>query len=170
MLAAAAAGLASLPVADPFGSSSQAACVAEGTRISTPEGDVAVESLDAGDTVVAVDAQKVERARRVVANPSRESTQWLEVRLGDGSHLKLTRDHLVATRHGWRRAGDLREGDDLVTRSGRSPVELIHSRSGRIRVYDPDVAGDNTYFANGVLVHNKDSAPLADVQAVVLGP
>ena len=56
----------------------------------------------------------------------------------------------------WRPAGELQAGDVLTTPGGGSAVlERVVRRPGECTVHNLAVAGPETYYAGGVLVHNK---------------
>jgi hypothetical protein len=115
-------------------------CIAETTRIATPEGDRAVETLRVGDVVWGwsrVQGARVPtRVRQILAYPHRPT-----VRLG---RLQLSPNHPVwfgdAQRGAWRAAGEL-------SQARPAPHATVYA----LTVDEP-----HTYFAEGVLVHNKD--------------
>ncbi len=52
--------------------------------------------------------------------------------------------------------GALKEGDVLVKENGEEEMLLIYSsQAEETRVYNLEVDGDSTYYADGYLVHNK---------------
>jgi hypothetical protein len=114
-------------------------CVAAGTPIATPSGPRSVETLRAGDLVLARDpATGRELAVPLLAVRSREAARVVEV---DG--LRLTANHPV-----WR--------DGAWTPAGALASATI---DGPIEVYDLSVAWPHTFIAAGVLVHNKSIDP-----------
>jgi Domain of unknown function (DUF4157) len=79
----------------------------------------------------------------------------------DGS-AKVTSSHKFLTPTGWTPAGDLRPGDQLLRIDPNRPDVLVPVAVESIRdsipdgsVYDLEIDEAHTYFAAGVLVHNK---------------
>jgi RHS repeat-associated protein len=147
---------------------------ADGQPISTP-----IEQIRPGDHVLARDEGTGRTsARRVTGTSVRTvDTVWRLALSTDASGAPLetlttTAGHpfYVAGR-GFTLAGDLREGDRVVTRRG-SPLVVrslaSERRSGGYRVYNLEVEEDHTYFVGneggGVWVHN-NSIPLVLVHA-----
>lgn len=90
-------------------------CFVAGTLISTPNGDVPIETLRVGDTVMAFDERsgefKPRRVRRLFKNPVPNQM----IRVVSSHHvLYTTKGHPFWTRRGWVCAGDLRHGDDVL--------------------------------------------------------
>lgn len=81
-----------------------------------------------------------------------EVTEWLNI---DG--IQVTHEHpFYVVGRGWVRAGDLKPGDTLFTDNGEyKPVEKVEQMTGKTKVYNLEVNDAHTYFAGGVLVHNK---------------
>lgn len=126
-------------------------CVAAGTSVATPQGAVPIEALAIGDEVLAFD---VVHHRRAVARVEEVVVHHDRAVLGFGA-LTVTAEHPVWADGEWRRAGDLHGepeflGVDLVPQR-RAPVALAATAS----VYDLAVTEPHTFFAGGVLVHNK---------------
>lgn len=131
-------------------------CVAEGTHIATPDGDVPVETLAIGAEVLAYDVDTHRRSLATVIRMDR-GTGGALVAFGD---LLVTREHplWVTSPEGggaWKRAGDVAAGTTLLgaslERLAATPIEV----GGAHVVYDLGVTAPHTYFAGGVLVHNK---------------
>ncbi|MFP4355262.1 MAG: polymorphic toxin-type HINT domain-containing protein [Phycisphaerae bacterium] len=63
----------------------------------------------------------------------------------------------------WLRASQLRVGDRVLLRSGRTaPISAVSAKAGRCLVYNFEVAGLHSYAvgANGLLVHNQGNCDL----------
>jgi len=120
--------------------------------IATPGGRRAIETLAEGDLVIARDQfgrlreQSVTRTYRALAN------SYLRI---NGS-LEVTVDHPFMVGSRWANAGGLTVGDRLTLLGGGSrdvlSVEVVNRG---VRVYNIEVGTDHTFFANGILVHNK---------------
>lgn len=125
-------------------------CVAAGTLIATPRGNVPVETLRLGDEVVAYDVHaRVRTTTRIrsieVAHAERLS------RIG---HLRLTPNHPVFADGRWVAAGDVHDGASFISLTG-VVSERAEPVIGPATVYDLSVDAPHTYFADDILVHNK---------------
>lgn len=143
-------------------------CLPAGTQIETPAGPRAIETLQRGDNVRSFDGH--ETLARVLGLYVHEDQALLEIRLDDGTLLEMTPEHVVMAGPQRRPqvARDLAPGDTLYSRvqSGRSrgiakvgevltPRRVVSVGPGRrARVYELRVSSPDTYFANGILVHN----------------
>jgi hypothetical protein len=143
-------------------------CFAEGTRILTPGGSTAIERLVVGDRVLAYDAadgRLVERPVTAVhVHPDRVAGR---LELADGRALVVTPEHPIylPDRRRYVAAGALRgEARLLGVTAALSTASVIGAGYARARnpepttVYNITVAGEENYFAEGVLVHNKSGA------------
>ena len=137
-------------------SQSAAKCIAAGTLVSTPKGDVPVESLEPGMSIWGFDLEEKIRVA-VKARFVRRHYAEFTVRFGE---LRVVPEHPIYADRRWRLAGELRGGESVVGPDGkeqRLPTpELLH---GTTEVYEIAVDGPNNYFAGGVLVHNKQLVP-----------
>lgn len=131
-------------------------CVAEKTLITTPSGDVPVESLVVGQEVVSYDETRGERAvSRVLQIESAHAESLVSLTWGASGALRVTASHPVFVDGTWTLAGDIADGSTLITNGfgvatvTAAPIELP------TQVYDLSVSAPNTYFAGGVLLHNK---------------
>ena len=135
---------------------SGAPCLAEGTPIATPAGDVPIEALRPGDAVYGYDH---ERDRTVVVHVqrTRSSKQAVgRITLEDGTTLEATAAHpiWVEALGDYRPAGELDRGHALRLSTGTAAIERIGPFERRTTVVDISVDGPHNYFAAGVLVHN----------------
>lgn len=126
-------------------------CVVEGELVSTPSGERRIEELKAGDAILCESGPGT-----VVATCAGTATSYLELEIG-GRALRVTAAHPIATERGWVEAGALSVGDALRTRSGVAPITAIRTREASVRVFDLEVEPSPSFFASGVLVHNKSS-------------
>ncbi len=90
--------------------------------------------------------------RRVIRTHRTLATSFLEI---NGSPM-VTPDHPFLANGSWTDAGELVVGSTLRSFDGR-PVDVLSLQVVRrgVRVYNISVDVDHTFFANGVLVHNK---------------
>ncbi len=142
-----------------------------------------IEQIRSGDMVMAADpASGVVEPRRVTRTFRRTSrhVQILRVRDSNGSEQRLetTAEHpFWVSGAGWRRAGDLTPGDQLVGPNGEAAVLKETARQPKpegVAVYNFEVEGLHTYFvaAQGVrgpplLVHNECDLPFAPLDDLV---
>jgi hypothetical protein len=125
-------------------------CLARGTRIATPNGEVAVERLAVGDLVWTIDKS----GERVIAallsvgsTPVPATHQVVHLALSDGRTVDVSPGHPTAD---GRRVGDLRSGEafDGAVIVG---VDRVSYRGGA--TFDVLPAGaTGAYFADGVLL------------------
>jgi hypothetical protein len=127
-------------------------CVAEGTRVATPAGSVAIEKLAIGDRVLGYDTERgapVETTvRRIVPSSSDE--------LFEVNGLWVTGEHPVFANRAWIEARELQTGALLLRRDGTSVrLDGVGVFSARTRVFDLSVDWPHNFFAGDLLVHNK---------------
>lgn len=98
-------------------------------------------------------------ARSVTAVHPAPPTPMLRIDCANGLRLQVTPPHRLMTTRGWQRAGLLRPGNLLrcLGDDGLQPlaIEAIEVVPAQGPVYDLTVEATHTYFANGVLAHNK---------------
>jgi predicted lipid-binding transport protein (Tim44 family)/intein/homing endonuclease len=133
-------------------------CFPAGTKVATPNGSVAIETLAAGDEVLAVTNEGV-----TLPTPVKEifisKNQVLKIET-NGGMLVATEEHPVGLGGGrFRSAGNLRPGDRIVKwKEGRlvsRTVRRISAVEGEELVFNLQVGNPNTFVAEGVVVHNK---------------
>lgn len=125
-------------------------CLARGTRIGTPSGDIAVEDLGVGDMVWTVDASGKQVARplvRIGSTPVPATHRVVQLRLADGRAVDVSPGH--PTNDG-RKVGDLAAGDvydgavvvnaELVPYTGGATFDLLPA------------GATGTYWADGILL------------------
>jgi hypothetical protein len=125
-------------------------CLALGTRIATPNGDVAVEDLRIGDIVWTQDAHGARVAAPLVAigsTPVPDTHEVVRLVLEDGRSVFVSPGHPTADE---RRVGDLHAGD-VVDGAVVLSAERVRYTAGF--TFDVLPAGaTGTYWANGVLL------------------
>lgn len=145
-------------------------CFPAGTLITvqgTPDG-VPIEAIQIGDVVLTHRG----RWRPVTATMSRDAIELHRITTFGGRVLEGTAEHPVMTPEGWVELQHLRAGSritvadtngTLMTNGATSTAvvrEKAHRLSGVVRVFNFSVADDESYVANGVVVHNCTCGPL----------
>jgi Hint domain len=123
-------------------------CLARGTRIATPTGEVAVETIRAGDVVWTLDAGG-RRVAAVVADVGSTvvpaTHRVVDVTLADGRRVEVSPGHPLPD---GRRVGALRPGDRLDGSTVAS-ADLVRYDGGR--TFDLLPGGPTgVYWANGI--------------------
>src|SRR5262249_52876833 len=124
-------------------------------------GPVAIEDVRLGDRLWGYDLARRDRILTTVRAVRRaEADETLRLECG----LRVTGGHPVHASGAWKHAADLRPADELTTNEGRRvSVGAIERLHGRVAVYDLTVDEPHNFFAAGVLVHNKDRPPMAEL-------
>ncbi len=151
-------------------------CFAAGTRIATPTGQRAIESISVGEAVLGYDHRQNKVVSRLVTATHRHvGSSFRLLKLGD-KRLGVTDEHPIydGMARRYRPAAEIRRGSRLLgaTYEARQrsavPIEVTAvSRTPLLRgtVYNISVAGTQNYFAEGILVHNKQPNPCWDYSA-----
>ena len=143
-------------------------CFAAGTLVRTPDGWQAIETLRAGDLVLAAphdDPTGPVTARAVVEAKANPPAGLLNVHVGE-TVIRATHAHpFYVHGRGWTRAENLHAGDLLRTTDGDwTAVGEIFDNGDVEPVFNLHVAEDHTYFVGdgavcAVLVHNDCEEP-----------
>ena len=131
-------------------------CFAGGTMIKTVKGERPIETLSAGDEVLAYSPQAGEFVPRPVRQlKSHAAARIWEVNIeGTDSPLRTTGLHVFLTECGWRRARQLRPGMKLQTESGWRQVASIQKTEISEPVFNLVVEDLLTFVAGGVVAHS----------------
>ncbi len=133
-------------------------CFPVGTRIATPKGSVAIDSLASGDEVLAVTENGLTvRTTVKTVFVSKETLVRIKTSGGD---LVTTAEHPVSVKEGlFKQAGDLRPGDRILKwKNGRliaKTVRKVFFTEDQALVFDLQVGEPHTYLAEDIVVHNK---------------
>ncbi|MDQ2952341.1 MAG: Hint domain-containing protein [Chloroflexota bacterium] len=125
-------------------------CLAVGTRIATPDGDIAVESLRVGDIVwtAAADGTRVAAPLSAIGStPVPATHEVVRLALADGRIVLVSPGHPTAD---GRRVGDLRAGDAIDGALVVSAVRVAYIGGFTYDVLPASASG--AYWANGVLL------------------
>ena len=140
------------------------ACVAEGTRIASPAGEVRVESLRVGDHVWSVDPASGERVDAQVIAVRSARKPCLELRASDGRVLRATAEHPIYDAESrayvplgeWQVDVSRRALLSLGDRQVEAASVSVKSSTRVRRVYDLTVDSRfHNFVAERFLVHNK---------------
>ena len=125
-------------------------CLARGTRIAAPSGDIAVEDLKVGDIVWTQDAAGARVALPLIqigSTPVPATHRVVQLRLSDGRAVEVSPGHPTAD---GRKVGDLTAGDRY---DGAVVVSAELTPYAGGATFDVLPAGaTGTYWANGVLL------------------
>jgi hypothetical protein len=93
-------------------------CLAPGTLVKTPSGNVAIETLVPGDKVYSFNELSnefiIDEVVKLHVNlPKTNSAEMYEFELDDGSLIQITGNHKMLTDRGWVAARDINEGDNI---------------------------------------------------------
>jgi YD repeat-containing protein len=133
-------------------------CFPAGTIVATAAGAKAIQHIRVGDRVWARDLTTGKsQLRRVTGLFHKQATRLLTITIA-GTTVRVTPEHpFWKPGKGWVLAGDLRSGDQLLTRDGRTlTITRISSRAANVTVYNFEVEGDHNYYVSTaqLLVHN----------------
>jgi hypothetical protein len=125
-------------------------CLALGTRIATPTGEIAVQDLHIGDVVWTVDTNGVRVSAALVAignTPVPATHIVVRVALDDGRLVYVSPGHPTAD---GRHIGDLTAGDTLDGARIASVDRVAYARGATYDILPAGATG--AYWANGVLL------------------
>lgn len=144
-------------------------CFPAGTRVLLADGrEQAIDTLRVGQEVFAYDGTR-HVAAPIVALIKPPPKPVFQLVLSSGNTLTLTDSHPVSTTRGWQalsvehakqanpdlEIGVLKVGSRIHTMTGIVTLLAIHALPGAVQVYNITVAAPHTFYASGVLVHNK---------------
>jgi tape measure domain-containing protein len=144
-------------------------CFVAGTRVNTPGGYRAIETLQAGETVLILSAAGLVETTIEYTVAGRRS-DLVAVAVSGGRAFHVSPNHLFKTVAGWRRAEHLEPGVALVG-LGTAQVKAVTPYPGEYAIYNLHVAHpEHTYLVEGVVVHNRkvdvvSSSTAADASA-----
>lgn len=133
-------------------------CLAEGTGILTASGPVAIESLRAGDAILAeIDGRLCPSTVQAVWPV--QPDQFIELSFA-GGRLLATAEHPIQTEPGvFRQAATLRVGQEVLIRRGdgiqSAALNAVRTVKADRPAYNLLVSPGGTFVADGVVVHNK---------------
>lgn len=137
------------------------ACFAAGTLISTPAGDVSIESIVPGQQVWSWDPIAEKPVTRPVARClSHKPRQVARISLlKSEAEILVTENHRVLTNSGWLKVRQLQAGAEIRALDGHRTVELIQHAFAKVPVYNLHTIGEHNYVVAGLIAHNFTHAP-----------
>jgi hypothetical protein len=131
-------------------------CFLAGTLVTVHDGTVPIENLEVGDYILGVSEEGMLTYHRVTAIHRGIQTDFYVV---NGS-LCVTAQHPFFVNDTWVTAENLWIGAELQNADGGVvTVQRMQAVEKGVRVYNLEVDGSHTFFADGVLVHNKKPIP-----------
>jgi hypothetical protein len=132
-------------------------CFAAGTLIEMADGSSrAIESVHAGELVLAYDPAtgrfSSARVHRAFVHPAPDHLIQIN------GAVAATPNHLFYSRDGWQRADELQLGHSLLSWTADAQVGALAQAPAAGPVYNLEVEEPHTYFAAGLLVHNKTTS------------
>lgn len=136
-------------------------CFPAGTRIATPQGEVAIEKLQRGDCIFSYNEKKgvVEVNPILCIKEYSENPIW-EIDFQDGSQVRTTPVHSFFSVNEWKMARRISSGESLSTFNYQSKSTVIKQvttsrpTNQTETVYNLIVGNNYSFIANGLLVHS----------------
>jgi hypothetical protein len=144
-------------------------CLIAGTPITTDQGLVAVETLKAGDLVLARDIESGELAYKPILHTTvRPKKQLLRITAGKDT-FEATGGHLFwVSGHGWTRARELKPGK--ILHGAGAPVTVLNVEDGIVtETYNLVVADFSNYFVGTEQILSHDNTPRRPTRVTVPG-
>lgn len=140
-------------------SKSESSCVVEGSLISTPNGNVAVENILIGDVVCGIDGELNKKNYKVIQKFSRLNNIIYEL-IFENFSLKCSENHCVFsfTQYAFVNAWALKSGEYILSENGIEEL-LDVKKIYKTVVYSLKFDGIGNYFANLILGHSENSIP-----------
>ena len=136
-------------------------CFAGETSIRLADGtDRPISALRVGDEVLSFnEVDGSFRTGRIRRTHQHSASGRLRIHAADGCSVAVTAGHPLYVNGAWRRSENVRPGDRLAVRadSGLTETEVIAVETEMVvgNVFDLTVDDCHTFFADGVLAHNK---------------
>ncbi|WP_166665506.1 polymorphic toxin-type HINT domain-containing protein [Kribbella caucasensis] len=140
-------------------------CFPAGTTVDTAAGAKPIEQIKVGDRVWARDQiTGKSRLQKVTSLFRKQTNELLTIKLAGGGEVPVTSEHPFYTPdRGWLESGDLKPGDKLLQRDGKTAVVAAITHSPiTTTVYNFSVENDHNYYVgpSSLLVHNCPPPPI----------
>ena len=127
-------------------------CLLAGTKVTTPNGLVDIESITKGVIVTSYDKYSKKLVNSNVVKTIKQTASSYYV---INNKISATGNHIFILSDGSRKVVDnLRLGDILATKNGTETINNIEKVNKQVDVYDISLDRSNLFYANGYLVHN----------------
>ena len=128
-------------------------CFLAGTEIETEFGSKSIEEIKIGERVLTFNEidGKMEY-NNVVKTFEHETNGYLII----NGKMKVTANHPVYLNGKWDEVGNAKIGDIMKLIDEYEIISKIENVDENVRVYNLEVSGNHNYYAQGILVHNKD--------------
>jgi len=143
-------------VSDDAYATATSVCFVAGTKVKTSGGDVSIEELQAGQSVLGFDSNQQIKNSRIAAVGSKVVDEVIRV-VTEGGVVTVTAEHPFYVGNGaFKQIQNIAVGE-YIYNSDFLPQQIlsktvIHERT---RVYNIEVDDTHTYFAENFAVHNK---------------
>lgn len=147
-------------------SSRNKGCFAAGTCVLTPNGERPIEELRVGDKILGFDLAEKRVVEQEVLRKfvhRRERREVYSVIFENGQELEVTGEHpvFVVETQSYAQVDNLKAGQEVLSfEKGQLRflrISAILKSTRLLEVYNIETNGNNNYFSEGVLVHNKGS-------------
>jgi hypothetical protein len=159
------------PPASGGGGGGGSSCFPAGTMIRMADSSLkAIEDVQVGDQVLGFDGEN-QTKERVLALEAPVRDHLYVITFADGTTIELTREHPLYTADGWKsldpketahenpelKVALLKTGDKVLNDSGNYvAIDSVTYKPGTVQTYNlKSVSGNNNYYADGKLAHNK---------------
>lgn len=130
-------------------------CFARGTLVSTPEGEVEIQTLRPGDEVFGYDDKGNLQVCKVTETYQHCDIEVWEYSFWGGIKLEATPNHFILNAfNAFAAIGSLEEGDCVVNYNNHLLHLISKKQCHNQMVYNLDVLPTHTFIANGLRVHN----------------
>jgi len=129
-------------------------CFSAGTRVKTPNGFTRIEDMKQGDVVV-TRAHPYDSGV-ILAQVEKITGHYAYEHVVINDILSLTSNHNLLVNGVWKPAGLVRLGDIVITEYGEEKVHSVRTFSEWRKVYNIEITGAHTFFADGIYVHNQE--------------
>jgi len=131
-------------------------CFLPGTIVETADGPRALEDVQVGDMVLGVDDNGKHVLNEVIKTIRSVAVDYYVI----NGEIEVTGTHPFFVDQRWVLAEELCVGDVLEGRDGTPLLIRSLTKVDRgVRTFNLTVSGNHTFFADGVLVHNKEGNP-----------
>lgn len=131
-------------------------CFSGETLISTPTGSKQIKNLIIGNSITSYDVITSQlKTSKVTSLTSHIETEYYVI----NGNTEVTGEHYFWTDSGWKKANTLTTSDKLFDGSSWITISSINHIFSNITVYHLITSDPYTFFADGLLVHNKDLVP-----------